>query len=133
LTRCYAGRVSPYNTAMRLDRRKLLGASAAAAFARESDALSANSGNNAMSRDASFTADFLQRHQHKLVFGSDRACADGRGTGTSQSNNPAAARMSGKCVARETLTLLLVPRGGPLRQSRPRYSSSTRFQVLSGL
>jgi len=68
--------------------------------------LSANSGNNAMSRDASFTADFLQRHQDKLIFGSDCACADGHGAGTSQSNNPAAARMFGKCVARETLTLL---------------------------
>ena len=68
--------------------------------------LSANSGNNAMSRDASFTADFLKRHQHKLVFGSDCSCADGKGSGTSQSNNPAAARLLGKCVARETLTLL---------------------------
>ena len=68
--------------------------------------LSANSGNNAMSRDPSFTPDFLQRHQDKLVFGSDCACADGKGTGTSQSNNPAAARLFGKCVARETLTLL---------------------------
>ena len=68
--------------------------------------LSANSGNNALSRDAAFTADFLKRHQDKLIFGSDCACADGHGAGTSQSNNPAAARMSGKCVARETLTLL---------------------------
>lgn len=42
----------------------------------------------------------------KLTFGSDCSCADGKGGGTSQSNNPAAARMSGKCVARETLTLL---------------------------
>ena len=68
--------------------------------------LSANSGNNAMSREASFTADFLERHQHELVFGSDCACADGKGSGTSQSNDPAAARLIGKCVARETLTLL---------------------------
>jgi len=68
--------------------------------------LSANSGNNAMSRDAAFTADFLKRQQDKLIFGSDCSCTDGHGSGTSQSNNPAAARMSGKCVARETLTLL---------------------------
>lgn len=68
--------------------------------------VSANSGNNAMSRDAAFTADFLKRHQDKLIFGSDCSCADGKGTGTSQSNNPAAARLFGKCVARETLTLL---------------------------
>jgi uncharacterized protein len=68
--------------------------------------LSANSGNNALSRDPEFTTDFLARHQNKLVFGSDCSCQDGRGAGTSQSNNPAAARMRGKCVARETLTLL---------------------------
>jgi len=68
--------------------------------------LSANSGNNAMSRDATFTSDFLKRHQDKLIFGSDCSCTDGRGAGISQNNNPTAARMAGKCVARETLTLL---------------------------
>jgi len=68
--------------------------------------MSANSGNNAMSRDDAFTRDFLQRHQEKLIFGSDCACADGHGGGISQGNNPAASRMVGKCVARETLTLL---------------------------
>ncbi|MFN0112103.1 MAG: amidohydrolase family protein [Blastocatellia bacterium] len=68
--------------------------------------LSANSGNNAMSRDAEFTADFLKRHQNKLLFGSDCSCQNGHGAGVSQSNNPAAARLSGKCVARETLTVL---------------------------
>jgi predicted TIM-barrel fold metal-dependent hydrolase len=68
--------------------------------------LSANSGNNALSRDSVFTSDFLTRHQDKLLFGSDCACRDGRGGGISQGNNPAAARMAGKCVARETLGLL---------------------------
>jgi uncharacterized protein len=68
--------------------------------------LSANSGNNGMSRDPAFTADFLRRHQDKLIFGSDCSCADGRGTGVGQANNPAASRLAGKCVARETLTLL---------------------------
>jgi uncharacterized protein len=68
--------------------------------------LAANSGNNAMSRDAEFTADFLTRHQNKLFFGSDCSCSDGRGGGVSQSNNPAASRLAGKCVARETLALL---------------------------
>ncbi|HKB09596.1 MAG TPA: hypothetical protein VKD69_03040, partial [Vicinamibacterales bacterium] len=68
--------------------------------------LSANSGNNAMSRDAAFTADFLKRHQDKLLFGSDCSCRDGRGAGASQANNPGAARIAGKCVARETLGLL---------------------------
>lgn len=68
--------------------------------------LAANSGNNALSRDTGFTADFLQRHQDKLIFGSDCFCTDGRGGGISQANNPAAARLAGKCVARETLTIL---------------------------
>lgn len=68
--------------------------------------LSANSGNNALSRDPEFTADFLQRHKEKLTFGSDCACSDGKGGGISQGGNPPAARMAGKCVARETLTLL---------------------------
>jgi len=68
--------------------------------------MSANSGNNSMSRDAEFTAGFLERHQDKLLFGSDCSCSDGHGGGVSQSNNPAAARLAGKCVARETLTLL---------------------------
>ena len=68
--------------------------------------LAANSGNNAMTRDPEFTAGFLARHQNKLIFGSDCSCADGRGAGVSQSNNPAASRLAGKCVARETLTML---------------------------
>jgi predicted TIM-barrel fold metal-dependent hydrolase len=67
---------------------------------------SANSGNNALSRDPSFTPDFLKRHQNKLLFGSDCSCTDGHGGGISQANNPAAARLAGKCVARETLTVL---------------------------
>jgi predicted TIM-barrel fold metal-dependent hydrolase len=68
--------------------------------------LAANSGNNALSRDADFTRDFLARHQDKLIFGSDCSCSDGQGGGVSQNNNPAASRMAGKCVARETLGLL---------------------------
>ena len=68
--------------------------------------LSANSGNNALSRDPEFTPGFLKRHEGKLIFGSDCACSDGKGGGISQANNPAAARLTGKCVARETLALL---------------------------
>ena len=68
--------------------------------------ISANSGNNALSRDPEFTADFLARHQGKLLFGSDCGCSDGHGGGVSQNNNPAASRLAGKCVARETLSLL---------------------------
>jgi predicted TIM-barrel fold metal-dependent hydrolase len=68
--------------------------------------LSANSGNNGLSRDPEFTAGFLKRHEDKLIFGSDCACTDGKGAGISQGGNPGAARLAGKCVARETLTLL---------------------------
>ncbi|MBI1763021.1 MAG: amidohydrolase family protein [Acidobacteria bacterium] len=68
--------------------------------------LSANSGNNALSRDPEFTADFLARQQNKLLFGSDCSCQDGKGGGVSQANNPAAARLRGKCVAHETLRIL---------------------------
>ena len=65
--------------------------------------MSAVSGNNAMARDPAFTADFLTRHQGKLLFGSDCSCRDGHGAGY---DNPAAPPMAGKCVARETLSLL---------------------------
>ncbi len=68
--------------------------------------LSANSGNNALSRDPEFTSSFLARHQDKLIFGSDCSCSDGKGGGISQANNPAANRLAGKCVARETLSVL---------------------------
>ena len=68
--------------------------------------MSANSGNNALSRDPEFTKGFVKRHQSKLIFGSDCSCSDGNGGGVSQNNNPEAARLSGKCVARETLGVL---------------------------
>ncbi len=65
--------------------------------------MSANSGNNALSRDPDFSRGFLVRHQNKLVFGSDCSCTDGNGGGVSQGNNPEASRLAGKCVARATL------------------------------
>jgi len=68
--------------------------------------VSANSGNNALTRSPAFTPDFLKRHKDKLFFGSDCACKDGHGAGVSQQGNPGAARLAGKCVARETLTVL---------------------------
>lgn len=68
--------------------------------------MSANSGNNALSRDENFSRDFIVRHRTKLIFGSDCSCTDGRGGGISQGRNPEANRMAGKCVARETLGLL---------------------------
>lgn len=68
--------------------------------------MSANSGNNALSRDLGFSRDFIGRHKDKLIFGSDCSCTDGHGGGISQNNNPEAARLAGKCVARETLGVL---------------------------
>jgi predicted TIM-barrel fold metal-dependent hydrolase len=41
--------------------------------------LSANSGLTALTRDETFTRDFLARHRDKLVFGSDCSCRDGGG------------------------------------------------------
>jgi uncharacterized protein len=67
---------------------------------------SANSANNALSRDPAFTVDFLKRHQDKLHFGSDCNCEDGRGGGAAQNSPSVAPRMRGKCVAQETLKLL---------------------------
>ncbi len=67
--------------------------------------MSANSGNNALSRDPEFSRGFIIRHQSKLIFGSDCSCSDGHGAGVSQNNNPEASRLAGKCVARATLQL----------------------------
>jgi predicted TIM-barrel fold metal-dependent hydrolase len=64
--------------------------------------LAATSGRNFLARDPEFAADFLKRHQNKLMFGSDCFCTDGRGTGQT---NPLPL-IAGKCVARETLTAL---------------------------
>jgi len=68
--------------------------------------MSANSGNNALSRDQNFSRDFIVRQRAKLIFGSDCSCADGKGAGISQGRNPEASRLAGKCVARATLGLL---------------------------
>ncbi len=68
--------------------------------------MSANSGNNALSRDTDFSREFIARHRSKLIFGSDCSCTDGKGAGISQGNNPEASRLAGKCVARATLGLL---------------------------
>ena len=68
--------------------------------------MSANSGNNALSRDTDFSREFIRRQRNKLIFGSDCSCTDGRGAGVSQGNNPEASRLAGKCVARATLEVL---------------------------
>jgi uncharacterized protein len=43
--------------------------------------MSANSGNNALSRDTEFSRGFITRHKSKLIFGSDCSCTDGKGGG----------------------------------------------------
>jgi predicted TIM-barrel fold metal-dependent hydrolase len=43
--------------------------------------LSAGSGLNALLRDEAHTTAFFERHQDKLLYGSDCADADGRGEG----------------------------------------------------
>jgi uncharacterized protein len=64
--------------------------------------LSANSGNNALSRDADFARGFIARHQNKLMFGSDCSCRDGHGAGS----GALLPRLKNKCVGRDTLGLL---------------------------
>jgi predicted TIM-barrel fold metal-dependent hydrolase len=64
--------------------------------------LSANSGRNSLGRDPDFAARFLERHQNKLMFGSDCPCRDGAGAGQVSKE----AWIKDKCVARETLTAL---------------------------
>jgi predicted TIM-barrel fold metal-dependent hydrolase len=61
--------------------------------------MSANSGNNFLNRDPEFAARFIERHQNKLMFGSDCSCADGRGAGGRGAS-------AGRCIARATLTML---------------------------
>ncbi|MBV9550293.1 MAG: amidohydrolase family protein [Alphaproteobacteria bacterium] len=68
--------------------------------------LSANSAHNALTRTPAFTVDFLKRQQDKLHFGSDCNCEDGRGGGAGQNAASVAAAIRGKCVARETLSVL---------------------------
>jgi predicted TIM-barrel fold metal-dependent hydrolase len=64
--------------------------------------MSANSCRNALGRDPEFMRGFLERHQNKLMFGSDCGCRDGRGDGQ-RSDQPL---IKGRCVARETLGAL---------------------------
>lgn len=54
--------------------------------------LSAGSGLNALTRDEAFTADFLARHQDRLLFGSDCSDSDGAGAGCQGSQTLAALR-----------------------------------------
>ena len=61
-----------------------------------------------LSCDLDFSRRFIIRHRSKLIFGSDCSCTDGKGAGISQSNNPEASRLAGKCVAAATFGLLKI-------------------------
>jgi len=79
--------------------------------------MSANSCNNALSRDPEFMAGFLARHQDKLIFGCDCSCSNGRGAGQT---NPSP-RFHGKCIARETLAAVQ-------RMSKPEVFRKIRWE-----
>src|SRR5213592_3321612 len=70
--------------------------------------LSADSGLNALTRDAEFARGFLKRHARKLLWGSDCECRDGRGGGAE----------SGYCIAGRSLAALqmLAPDSKALRR-----------------
>jgi predicted TIM-barrel fold metal-dependent hydrolase len=63
--------------------------------------LSAGSGRNALTRDKDFARGFVERHQNKLVWGTDCPCPDAKGTG----------RSDGTCIGAGSLQALkdLVP------------------------
>jgi predicted TIM-barrel fold metal-dependent hydrolase len=66
--------------------------------------LSAGSGLNALTRDEAFTRDFLQRHRHRLLFGSDCSDSDGSGAGCQGSQTIATIRrLAGRPIQRELL------------------------------
>ena len=71
--------------------------------------LAANSANNALTRDPGFTPGFLNRHQDKLMFGSDCPCKDGKGGGMEN-----AKRLTGKCWGLETLKVLTASTSKPV-------------------
>ena len=94
--------------------------------------ISANSGNNALSRDPEFARSFVARHQDKLIFGSDCSCTDGHGAGVSQNNNPEAKRLEGKCVARETLSVVRNLAASPAAFHKIAYENGVRvFRIQS--
>jgi predicted TIM-barrel fold metal-dependent hydrolase len=67
--------------------------------------LSAGSGLNALTRDEDFTRDFLVRHQHKLLFGSDCTDVEGSGPGCQGAQTIAAIRRlaANKTIERKLL------------------------------
>ena len=68
--------------------------------------LSANSGNNALSRDAASRAISWPDTRTSCSSAATAAAPTAAALASAQANNPAASRLAGKCVARETLALL---------------------------
>ena len=68
--------------------------------------MSANSGNNFLEPRSGVRGALLERHQNKLMFGSDCPCPDGRGGAT------------GRCIARATLTQLKRSRRRSIQKDR---------------
>jgi predicted TIM-barrel fold metal-dependent hydrolase len=81
--------------------------------------MSANSGNNFLMRDPEFAARFLERHQNKLMFGSDCPCPDGKGGTT------------GRCIARATLTQLK-KLASPAVFKKIVWDNGTRLMKITG-
>ena len=80
--------------------------------------LSANSGNNALSRDPAFTAGFPGPASGQAAVRQRLRLPRRPRRGVSQANNPAATRLAGKCVARETLTVLKSRLAGGVSEDR---------------
>jgi len=77
--------------------------------------LDASSGINALHRDLNFAHRFIEKHSHKLIFGGDCMCTDGRGgtdkiyppiTQKMRDENPMVNLVVGKCLARVQLDQL---------------------------
>jgi predicted TIM-barrel fold metal-dependent hydrolase len=79
--------------------------------------LSAGSGLNALTRDPEFSRDFLQRHQRKLIWGSDCNCLDGKGAGIP----------GGKCIAAGSLAALRELITDPAVLRRILYENGTKL------
>jgi predicted TIM-barrel fold metal-dependent hydrolase len=82
--------------------------------------LSAYSGLNALTRDPDFTHDFLARHNHKLLWGSDCTCHDGHGAGTAR----------GYCLAERCLSTLKTQLTDPPALRRVLYENAAELLRL---
>lgn len=78
--------------------------------------LSAGSGLNALTRDPEFTRGFLDRHQDKLLFGSD--CEDTVGEGP-------------KCIGSQIITAVRTYAPNPAAQHKMLYANASRLLRIS--